>query len=432
MTWIATITDGADFVSLVNTNGVNTGALQVVVDENSDNVLRTATIEVASPGAADSPQTITITQSTQDAVLEVVPQSQSIGSAGGSVSFLVRNGGEDELVWSVSITDGVEFMTLNTANTGVNEGLITVQVAAYAGTLDRSGRLLVTAHDSSETPQQIELLISQSSRQPELLLMPREQRIGAGGGTAYIALENAGGSTMSWTAYLGEGASLGTIAAPSSGIGNATIAVTVDPNDRQEERVLIVHVETSGDGAEDAATQAVIFQDACRAPAAPLNLAASDGTFTDAVQLIWSPSEGAGSYSVFRAVEDDPTTAQLLGTATTPIFVDDTALYPEVDIVGAGCFDPGQYQVEYYTYYYWVEATNNCSSSELSDSDDGYRTYNIRTPDPLVKSDAAAVLPIDLAKGSHLGNALVFALFLVILTGARLRRRAVVIPSKDA
>jgi hypothetical protein len=90
-------------------------------------------------------------------------------------------------------------------------------------------------------------------------------------------------------------------------------------------------------------------------PLVPTNVSASDGTYVDRVEVIWSASLRAESYQVYRARSNDPgTTKTLLGTTTETLFNDTTA-------------------VPMKTYFYWVKASNTVGTSKFSAYDKGYR-----------------------------------------------------------
>jgi len=84
-----------------------------------------------------------------------------------------------------------------------------------------------------------------------------------------------------------------------------------------------------------------------------LSVAASDGTFTDKVQVAWNPSSGATSYKVYRATSASGTKSLLGGPAASP-YNDITA-------------SPGV------TYTYWVKACRGAVCSDFSFSDTGWR-----------------------------------------------------------
>jgi C1A family cysteine protease len=88
-------------------------------------------------------------------------------------------------------------------------------------------------------------------------------------------------------------------------------------------------------------------------PLPPANLQASDGAFPDKVQVTWSASFWATSYTVYRAASAFGTKT-VLGSTSNTTFDDMTAL-------------PGR------TYYYWVKASSAYGMSSFSARDRGYR-----------------------------------------------------------
>ena len=102
----------------------------------------------------------------------------------------------------------------------------------------------------------------------------------------------------------------------------------------------------------------------------PTNVAASDGTFTDKVQVTWSGTVG-NYFRVYRNTTNSSGTATALGTWQTATSYDD--LTAVVDV----------------TYYYWVRAATNASGSNISAfsaSDAGFKQVctpaevNLTTP----------------------------------------------------
>ena len=84
----------------------------------------------------------------------------------------------------------------------------------------------------------------------------------------------------------------------------------------------------------------------------PTNLIASDGKYTDRVQLNWTAS-GADSYDLFRATSAGGTKI-MLGSPTVNSFADNTAI-------------PG------ITYYYWVKGCHESNCSAFSAYNTGWR-----------------------------------------------------------
>jgi len=91
----------------------------------------------------------------------------------------------------------------------------------------------------------------------------------------------------------------------------------------------------------------------CDPPAAPMNVAASDGDFCDMVRVSWSYVLGSTEYTIWRSETDDSATAAQIGSSQASPFEDDTT----EDSV---------------TYFYWVKTVNDCGESGFSESDSGY------------------------------------------------------------
>jgi len=87
-------------------------------------------------------------------------------------------------------------------------------------------------------------------------------------------------------------------------------------------------------------------------PFIPVGLSASDGLFTDRIELDWFPSEGAVEYAVYIS-ESPGGPKELLGNVVTS-GAQVTGLQPEV------------------TFYFWVSAINSFGESLLSAPDSGF------------------------------------------------------------
>ena len=97
-------------------------------------------------------------------------------------------------------------------------------------------------------------------------------------------------------------------------------------------------------------------------PSPPTGISASDGTFTDRVQVTWSASTGATYYQVFRHTSNDSASATSLSSShpSSP-YIDTSAV--------AGTI-----------YYYWIKACNSGGCSSYSVSDSGYRAVENQAP----------------------------------------------------
>jgi fibronectin type 3 domain-containing protein len=92
-------------------------------------------------------------------------------------------------------------------------------------------------------------------------------------------------------------------------------------------------------------------------PPVPTNVIASDGTHTDKVQVTWTASPWATSYTVYRATSTSRRATKVaIGSTTGTTYYDDTTASVMVN------------------YYYFVTATNSIGTSGYSINDTGYRS----------------------------------------------------------
>ena len=108
---------------------------------------------------------------------------------------------------------------------------------------------------------------------------------------------------------------------------------------------------------------------ACVVLSAPTSVYASDGSYTNKVQVTWDSVFGATGYEVWRGTDNDSSSASKLGDYASP-FDDYSAI-------------PGT------TYYYWVKATSECWTSDFSSSDSGYACPIPSAPTGVSASDGA-------------------------------------------
>ena len=109
-------------------------------------------------------------------------------------------------------------------------------------------------------------------------------------------------------------------------------------------------------------------------PTAPSNVSATDGAFSDRVQVSWAKVDNAEEYRVWRADSDDPTKASAIsGWISTNVYNDTGALAATVE-EAQGCACGAEPAITYNYHYYWIEARSeeDCES-DMSNSDSGYR-----------------------------------------------------------
>lgn len=400
LNWTAAVVEGGAFATIADgTSGTNSGLVTIAFTRNPGSESRTATIRVESGDASNSPIDVTITQTAQESVLSVTPESQSTGSAAGTVSFQVQNLGTGDMNWTSSVTSGANFITITDGITGTNTGAIVVSVSENTGTTERTGTIQIQAPGAANSP--LEVTIVQSPRTPVLRVVPAEQTTGPAGGAVSITIENGGSGALNWTASFVTGADFLTFTAGSNGTGDSTLQLTVAANDTEEIRSGVVRIEAPG--AEGSPQMATITQLGCKILSQPVNLSASDGTFSDSVELIWSATPGATEYEVFRSSGANPNSIELLGTTTEPRYSDTLAASPDYELVNRGCLNPGEFIITNVIYFYYVKAINSCGTSELSETTSGYRGLPAADAGTLVAKYAAQVLPnAPTADGSYL------------------------------
>ena len=128
-------------------------------------------------------------------------------------------------------------------------------------------------------------------------------------------------------------------------------------------------------------------------PAAPQNVAASDGTYVDRVEVAWQAVDGATEYRLWRSGTDDVATAVAISNwIGARVYNDTTAPAATVEQgQGCACQEPAitlNYQ------YYWVEARSNAECvSEKSVYDRGHRAAPASKAAPLAGTVAVEALP---------------------------------------
>ncbi|MGA2679455.1 MAG: C10 family peptidase [Sedimentisphaerales bacterium] len=114
---------------------------------------------------------------------------------------------------------------------------------------------------------------------------------------------------------------------------------------------------------------AIDFVSLCDVPSAPTGVSASDGNYTDHVQVTWDSVSGATGYEVWRGADSNSSSASKLGDSNVSPFDDNNSITPGT------------------TYYYWVKAKNNCGTSDFSSSDSGYACVIPSVPADVLASD---------------------------------------------
>jgi hypothetical protein len=281
----------------------------------------------------------------------------------------VLNAGSGTMNWTAAVISGANFVSISTGISGTNEGAVVVAATANTTGQERSATIRISAPGAANSPAEVTL--TQAASAPVLRIAPTEQSVGAGGGNISITVENGGTGTLNWTASVATGAEFLSLTPPSNGVEDGVVQVAVAANISGRSRTGTIRVE--GTGATSSPQTATIVQLGCTPLDPPTNLAASDGTSPDGVDLIWSAAPGASGYEIFRSPESDRDHFELLATTTEPRYSDEATEKPTYELIREGCFNPGEFDIDYTLYYYEVRAVNPCGASASSNRTTGYR-----------------------------------------------------------
>ncbi|MEA3365163.1 MAG: chitobiase/beta-hexosaminidase C-terminal domain-containing protein [Candidatus Hydrogenedentes bacterium] len=119
-----------------------------------------------------------------------------------------------------------------------------------------------------------------------------------------------------------------------------------------------------GSTASAVASMMYTFKGECLVPAAPTNVQASDGTYTNRVVITWNAVADATEYQVYRDGTE-------IGDPRSQTSYSDFGADAPTIIEGRGCF--AKDTITYNKHTYTVTASNVCGESEPSTGDTGWR-----------------------------------------------------------
>ncbi|GHT19815.1 hypothetical protein AGMMS4957_04940 [Bacteroidia bacterium] len=135
-TWTATVSSGSEWCTISPTEGIDNGTITVSVAANGTASTRSATVTL-SAGAFT--KTVTVTQAGGNAALWVDRTTISATAAAASYPVAVTSNS----TWTATVSSGSEWCTISPAM-GIDNGTITVDVAANGTTSTRSATIIVT------------------------------------------------------------------------------------------------------------------------------------------------------------------------------------------------------------------------------------------------------------------------------------------------
>lgn len=241
MSWTASLNNAPSWCRISSgTSGINNGNINVSVDANPGNTERTGTITVTAGGVTGGTRRVTFTQAAQHPVLNVLPDTRSIGYEQSTTFFDIDNSGTGEMEWTAAVTAGNTWARITSGSSGINSGSIIIAAEANTEDSPRTAVITVTAPDAAGSPKTI--TVYQAAQSPVLTVLPDIRRAGSGYSTASFEVSNSGGGTMEWNAEVTSGDSWIRITSGSGGTNGGTIEVSIDGNPTNSDRSGIITI----------------------------------------------------------------------------------------------------------------------------------------------------------------------------------------------
>lgn len=210
-------------------NGI--GTLQANFTENAGTSQRTAVITVSSSGL--NSQAVTVVQEGATAMLNVSPQSQTVGAAAGTASYTVTSNG----YWTAQ--SDADWCSVTPSGSG--NGTLSV---SYAENPDAEQRTTAITVSVAGAAVQTVTLVQEGS-QIMLSVQPSVHQVGAGDGAVAF---NVSANTF-WTVQ----SDAEWCSVTPSGNGNGTILVEYDVNQLPDQRTALITVTAGGSMVETVA-----------------------------------------------------------------------------------------------------------------------------------------------------------------------------------
>jgi len=155
-------------------------------------------------------------QSTEP-TLSVKPSFENVPDSSGSVTFNIANAGNGTMNWTAQ-TDA-DWLTINSASSGTNDGTITVDYTANSGDA-KTGTITVTADGAENSPQTV--MVKQAAKlcEAEIAITPDYKKVSNVDGTTSFEIVSTNGCQAEWTI---EGSSA--FVEPTSGVTPSKVTI---------------------------------------------------------------------------------------------------------------------------------------------------------------------------------------------------------------
>lgn len=173
--------------------------------------------------------------------LLVTPASRAVESFESTVNFVISNSRDGEFNWSAEVTEGEDWLTLLSAASGVNTGVLEALCVENTSDSARTGSITVTAPEAVNSP--VVVTITQStSRVPALTVLPASAALPSGSGAVTFSVQNSGVGSMAWTASVVGTVGWMRLVSGAAGTNDGAISLEYDANPSEFERTAILRV----------------------------------------------------------------------------------------------------------------------------------------------------------------------------------------------
>ena len=211
------------------TVSINANANSLAAGAYSD----TVTFKNMTNGKGDTTRPVSLTVAALP-ILDVTPSFRDVASTAGTTTFAVSNKGGGTMNWHAAVTSGVDWLRIQTGESGTDSGTITAAFKANPGTTPRTGKIRVAESLGSV----VKVTVTQAGA-PVLSVTPADGFTSSGAGGNFnpvsktYTLQNGGLTSLAWTAAkaqtwttLSPSPPSGTLAAGAS----ATVTVSINSN----------------------------------------------------------------------------------------------------------------------------------------------------------------------------------------------------------
>jgi PKD repeat protein len=184
-------------------------------------------------------------------VLEVDPMTVTVESwAVNGYPISVRNAGtgpQDVFEWKATVVTGAEWLTITPTTEVTGDGEFLLNYQENLSLNPRTATISVEAPDAEGSPATVSVVQQGkgAAQAPILSVTPESRSVDSSLGSTTFRVENTGGGTMEWIAYVREGSDWLSIVSGSSGTNASTIEASYLANTTRQPRTAVVRVRVT-------------------------------------------------------------------------------------------------------------------------------------------------------------------------------------------